>query len=305
MPDRRRARRGRARAAAQVVEAPTSLRVEPDPRRPGGRTLVVDEREASYLDLDDPSLLAWPYVRRIGDVIDAFRPPGTAIDAVHLGGGACTLARYVAATRPRSAQEVIEIDEGLVAFARAHLGLRTSPRLRVRVGDAVALLPRRPDRSVDLVVGDAFDGPDVPPALLTAPFAREFARVLRPRGVYVLNVVDAPPLPVARAAAGALRSAFASLAVVARARCCAAAGTATSCSSRPRARCPSPRCGPGRRPRPTARRSSTAPTRTPSPGASLSACVQSWWVSLSSQAPCRPASRWPATARPSGRTRGA
>jgi SAM-dependent methyltransferase len=209
MPDRRRARRGRARAAAQVVEAPTSLgraRVEPDPRRPGGRTLVVDEREASYLDLDDPSLLAWPYVRRIGDVIDAFRPPGTAIDAVHLGGGACTLARYVAATRPRSAQEVIEIDEGLVAFARAHLGLRTSPRLRVRVGDAVALLPRRPDRSVDLVVGDAFDGPDVPPALLTAPFAREVARVLRPRGVYVLNVVDAPPLPVARAAAGALRS---------------------------------------------------------------------------------------------------
>lgn len=200
------------------VEAPVShgrARVEPDPRRPGGRTLVLGDRESSYLDLADPTHLAWPYVRRVGDVIDAFRPPGTAIAAVHLGGGACTLAHYVAATRPRSTQEVIEIDEGLVAFAREHLGLRTSPRLRVRVGDAAELLPRRPDRTVDVVVGDAFDGPDVPPALLAPAFAREVARVLRPRGVYVLNVVDAPPLPVARAAAGALLQEFASLAVIA------------------------------------------------------------------------------------------
>ncbi len=218
MPDRRRGRRGRTRPAAEPVEATTSLaraRVEPDARRPGGRTLVLDEREASYVDLDDPKHLAWPYVRRIGDVIDLARPPGAALDALHLGGGACTLARYVAATRPRSIQEVVEIDEGLVALAREHLGLRTSPRLRVRVGDAAVLLPKRPDATLDLVVGDAFDGPDVPPALRTAAFAREVRRVLRPRGVFVLNVVDAPPLAVAREAAGALLAAFDQVAVIA------------------------------------------------------------------------------------------
>ncbi len=204
--------------AAEPVEATTSLhraRVEPDAHRPGGRTLVLDEREASYVDLEDPTHLAWPYVRRIGDVVDLFRPPGTAIDALHLGGGACTLARYVAATRPRSAQEVVEIDEGLVALAREHLGLRTSPRLRVRVGDAAVLLPKRPDATLDLVIADAFDGPDVPPALRTAAFAAEVRRVLRPRGVFVLNVVDAPPLDVARGAAGALRTTFDEVAVLA------------------------------------------------------------------------------------------
>ena len=218
MPDRRRGRKGRTTRAAEPVEAATSFaraRVEPDARRPGGRPLVLDEREASYVDLDDPTHLAWPYVRRVGDVVDLFRPPGTAIDALHLGGGACTLARYVAATRPRSAQEVVEIDEGLVAFAREHLGLRTSPRLRVRVGDAAVLLPKRPDATLDLVIGDAFDGPDVPPALRTAAFAHEVRRVLRPRGVFVLNVVDAPPLPIAREAAAALLAAFDQVAVLA------------------------------------------------------------------------------------------
>ena len=218
MPDRSRGRKGRTARAARPVEAATTFgraRIEPDPRHPGGRTLVLDEREASYLDLEDPTRLPWPYVRRIGDVVDAFRPTGTAIDAVHLGGGACTLAHYVAATRPRSRQEVIEIDEGLVALAREHLGLRSSPRLRVRVGDAALLLPRRPDASVDLVVGDAFDGPDVPEALLTAASAREVRRVLRPRGTYVLNVVDAPPLAIARAAAAVLLDVFTELAVVA------------------------------------------------------------------------------------------
>lgn len=199
----------------EVRTSRARARVEPDPRRPGGRTLVLDEREASYVDLDDPTYLAWPYVRRIGDVVDLMRPPGTALDVLHLGGGACTLARYVAATRPRSAQEVVEIDEGLVALARAHLGLRTSPRLRVRVGDAAALLPRRPDTTLDLVVADAFDGPDVPQALRSAAFASEARRVLRPRGVLVLNVVDAPPLPIAREAADALRGAFASVLAVA------------------------------------------------------------------------------------------
>jgi spermidine synthase len=55
----------------------------------------------------------------------------------------------------------------------------------------------------------------VPPALLTPRFAAEVARVLRPRGIHVLNVVDAPPLDVARGAARALLEAFGSVAVVA------------------------------------------------------------------------------------------
>jgi hypothetical protein len=218
MPDRVRSRRGPRRRAAEPVETRTlhaHARVEPDPRRPGGRLLLLDDHETSYVDVEDPSHLAWAYVRRIGDVIDCFRPPGTAIDAVHLGGGACTLARYVLATRPRSTNEVYEIDPGVLDLARMHLGLRTSPRLRVRIGAAHELLARRPDASADLVIGDAFEGQDVPAPHGTPAFAAQLRRVLRPAGVYTLNVVDDRGLPLARAHAETLGGRFAHVAAIA------------------------------------------------------------------------------------------
>jgi SAM-dependent methyltransferase len=219
MPDRRRSRKGRPpRPRFEPVEVVTpfaTARVEPDPRRPGGRTLLLDEHEASHVDLDDPTHLDWAYVRRIGDVVDTVRAPGTAIDAVHLGGGACTLARYVLATRPRSTNEVYELDPGVLTLAREHLGLRTDPRLRVRIGDAAELLRGRDDASADLIVGDAFERQAIPPAMTDPGFVGgHVRRVLRPGGVFVLNVVDDRGWPVARGHADALSGAFAHVAAL-------------------------------------------------------------------------------------------
>lgn len=219
MPDRRRSRRGRPpRPPFEPVEVVTpfaTARIESDPRRPGGRTLLLDQHEASHVDVDDPTHLDWPYVRRIGDVIDAFRPAGTAIDAVHLGGGACTLARYVLATRPRSTNEVYELDPGVLTLAREHLGLRTGPRLRVRVGDAAQLLATRDDASADLVVGDAFERQEIPPAITSPAFvAGHVRRVLRPAGVFALNVVDDRGWPIARGHVTTLSAAFGHVAAI-------------------------------------------------------------------------------------------
>jgi spermidine synthase len=211
----RRGRERRAKPAPPPVEARTPYalaEVIADPRRPSSRTLLLDGREAGQVDLADPRRLGFAYMRRIADLIDAFRPPGTGIDVVHVGGGAFALARYVTATRPRSRQEVLELDPGVVGLAREHLGLRPSPRLRVRVGDAAELLARRPDRSADLVIGDAFDGPDVPAQLAGEAFARDVARVLRPSGVYALNVIDVPPNDAVRAHDAVLRAVFAHVA---------------------------------------------------------------------------------------------
>ncbi|HEX8123876.1 MAG TPA: fused MFS/spermidine synthase [Solirubrobacteraceae bacterium] len=203
-----------ARRRFVAVEARTTFhvaRVEPDRRRPGGRLLLLDERETSHVDLGDPTWLEFGYMRRIADVIDELRPR----EVVHLGGGACTLARYLHATRPGSVSEVYERDEGVLRVAREHLGLRTHPRLRVRIGDAARLLPRRADASADMVIGDAFVGLDVPEPLTTPEFTAHVRRVLRPAGVYALNVDDAAPLAVARRHAATLLGAFAHVAVVA------------------------------------------------------------------------------------------
>jgi SAM-dependent methyltransferase len=177
--------------------------------------VFLDGHESSYVDLADPTHLEFSYVRRIGDVLDLIRPPRAPIDVLHVGGGGFTLPRYVAATRPRSRQVVFEYDGELVRIAREHLGLAASPGLRVRVGDARARLAERPDASADVVIGDAFSGVMVPAHLATLEFAAEVRRVLRPDGIYLLNVIDCPPLKVSRAEAATLLAAFPHVALAA------------------------------------------------------------------------------------------
>ena len=192
-----------------------TARVHVDPRRPSGRVLRLDGQDTSYVDLDDPARLAWSYVRRIGDLADLLAPPGAPLRAVHLGGGAGTLPRYLAATRPGSDSEVWEHDGGVVEVACRHLGLRPGPALRVHVGDARTGLAARAHASADLVVLDAFSGPLVPAHLATVEFLEDVRRVLRPGGALALNAIDLPPLELVRALAATLLEVFAHALVVA------------------------------------------------------------------------------------------
>ena len=216
-------RRGSTRPAPALPPPPpydiqtvhNVVSIDDDPSRPSGRMLFLDGHESSYVDLTDPTHLEFSYVRRIGDVLDLVRPPRQPMEVLHIGGGGFTLPRYVAATRPRSRQVVYEFDPGLVQVAREHLGLRPLPGLRIRVGDARERMAAQPAGSADVVIGDAFAGVLVPPHLATLEFAAEVRRVLRPDGVYVLNVIDCPPLRVSRAEAATLLAAFDTVALVA------------------------------------------------------------------------------------------
>lgn len=203
-------RGGRSRGPVPVEARTDFVRAEisVDRERPEGRLLRLDGQEASHVDLGDPTRIEFPYVRRLADLVDLLAAPGSPVDAVFLGGGGFTLPRYLAATRPRSRVEVFEHDGALVALAREHLGLRSSPALRVRVLDARVGLARRADASADLVVLDAFTGPLVPAHLTTLEFLDEVRRVLRPGGLFAANLIDVVPLQFARAAAATVLARF-------------------------------------------------------------------------------------------------
>src|SRR4029077_15904909 len=94
--------------------------------------LLIDGVPQSHVDLEDPGYLDFEYVRRLGHVIDTAAPPGQPLRVLHLGAGALTLARYVAATRPGSPQLAVEVDGALVDLIRLRLPPRDR-RLRVRV----------------------------------------------------------------------------------------------------------------------------------------------------------------------------
>lgn len=189
-------------------------RVELDPARASGRYLLLDEVRHSYVDLANPTHLEFPYTRWIADAIDATMPPRAPLDVVAVGGGGFTLPRWIAATRPGSRSRVLEVDGGVVDVARERLGLRTSPGLRVTVGDARMTMRRQSSASADVVIGDAFGTLSVPWHLATTEWAAEVRRVLRPGGLYALNVIDFRPLELLRAEAATLLDGFADVRLV-------------------------------------------------------------------------------------------
>jgi len=103
---------------------------------------------------------------------------------------------------------VLELDPAVVAVDRQMLGLRTGPGLQVRTGDARVGLQGQPKRAYDLVIGDAFSGLSVPWHLTTLEVVREVRKMLRPDGIYALNLIDSPPSVFARAEARTLAREF-------------------------------------------------------------------------------------------------
>jgi spermidine synthase len=169
--------------------------------------------------------LDFDYMRRLGHVADLAAPPGQPLRVLHLGAGGLTLARYVAATRPGSSQLAVESDAALVALVRRWLPLdqptrrdggRTGAgRVRIRAGDARAVLEQLPAGSFDLVVADLFAGARTPAHLTSAEFAAAATQVLAPDGCYAVNIGDGPPLAYARAQVATVGSVFAQVCLIA------------------------------------------------------------------------------------------
>jgi spermidine synthase len=182
--------------------AQTSVDLVADSDRQGGWTVLADGFPQSHLDLDDPRYLEFEYVRRLGHIVDLAAPAGEPIRVLHLGGGGLTLARYVALTRPGSRQLAVDNDAGLMELVRRRLPLTQQGRrigIRVRVGDARALLDTLRPGSFDLVIADLFAGGQTPAHLTSIEFTIAAARAMTGPGIFAVNVGDGPPLAHARA----------------------------------------------------------------------------------------------------------
>ncbi|MEY4039673.1 MAG: hypothetical protein RLZZ52_541 [Actinomycetota bacterium] len=183
--------------------------IEPDPYQDGAFILEVDGTPQSHVFIDDPGELFFEYIRRIGHVLDVYGEPGTPITAVHLGGGALTLPRYIEATRPGSRQQVIELEQDLIDFVREHMPLQRGANIRIRYGDAREVMGKLPTGlhgNVDVVIVDVFSGARTPAHVTSVEFYREAAQLLSPHGVLIINVADGPGLAFARGQAATVQA---------------------------------------------------------------------------------------------------
>ena len=182
-----------------------------DADRPGGWLLLLDRIRQSYVDLDDPTYLEFEYVQSMAEVLDLL-PPGP-LAVTHVGGGACTLARYLAATRPGSSQIVLEPDAALTELVRARLPLGRRTGIRIRPVDGRSGVAALRDASADVLILDAFDGGRVPAELTTIEFFADAARLLRPHGILLANVADGDACRFTRRLVAAIRTALPEVAV--------------------------------------------------------------------------------------------
>lgn len=192
-----------------------TAKLMPDVDRAHAWLLTVDGAPQSYVDLDAPEHLEFEYARRLAHVLDTAAAPGRALDAVHLGGGALTLPRYLAATRPGSRQDVVEADRGLISLVSDCLPLPANCGITLHGADARAWLEAAPAESADVLVADVFGGSRVPAHLTTLAYARAADRVLRPGGRYLANLADGAPFAFLRSQLATFAEVFEELALIA------------------------------------------------------------------------------------------
>ncbi|WP_169737502.1 spermidine synthase [Haematomicrobium sanguinis] len=177
--------------------------------------LKINGVMSSHIDLDEPENLDFEYMRWMSAVIEDRFDDAEGLRVTHLGGGACTMARYLLHHYPNSAHVVAEIDGKLAESVRTWFDLPRAPRLKIRVADARATLDALADSSADVIIRDVFAGSTTPTSLISATAAEQAKRVLKAGGIYVVNSGDSPQLAHAKREAATLLEVFGNVLAVA------------------------------------------------------------------------------------------
>jgi spermidine synthase len=183
-----------------------------DAQRDGGWWLLVGGSEQSFVDASDPWHLEFEYVQMIASVVESRFADGEAITALHLGGGLCTLPRWIAARQPGSRQTVVERSPEIAQLATS---IGAVPGTTVVIGDALDVVTEAPSARADLVVCDVYQGPETVTRVFTTDAVASIRRTLRADGLYVCNLSDATPFALTKVVAATLRSQYDSVLMLA------------------------------------------------------------------------------------------
>ena len=206
-------------AAAGVYPISTGeAELVPDGYHADGWLLLINGVQSSHVIVGEPRQLDFEYMRWIAAVVSSHveeHLDDKKLRITHLGGGACSMARYFADLYPTSRNTVVELDAKLAEYVRAWFDIPKAPRVKIRVGEAGAVTATFAPASRDVLIRDVFAGDTTPEPLTTVEFARTVAESLAPGGLYILNCGDGPALTGARAEASALLEVFEYVCIVA------------------------------------------------------------------------------------------
>lgn len=184
--------------------------------REGGWLLSVNGAQSSHIAPDRPDILDFEYMRQaVAAIEDHYDDLSTPLRVLHLGAAACALPRYLAHTYSASRHVAVEIDAELARLAREWFDLPRAPRLRIRVGDARAVVESLTPETRDVVIRDAFAESLTPTHLKTVEFTEAVQNVLAPAGLYIANCGDRRDLRSVRSEVATIGAVFGHIALIA------------------------------------------------------------------------------------------
>lgn len=153
--------------------------------------LKIDGIMHSAVNIADPSVIAFDYIKEVHKQIDTVFYPGQGISCLFLGGGAYSLARAIELERTSSLQKVVEISQEIIDFVDNTIPLTKGSRIDVVRGDAkTEIFKEDIGGPYNFIFIDVFSGSDCPEWLLEEDYMRRVYGLLSPGGLLALNITD-------------------------------------------------------------------------------------------------------------------
>ena len=154
------------------------------------KVLELDGLVHSYISLQDPTFLAYDYLKVIADIATYTAQQNPNMRALFIGGGGYTMPKYLEKKYPQSTLEVIEIDPEVTRVDFAYLGLSPDTHIVTFNEDARQAVKKLPEGQYDMVFGDAYKNYSIPYQLTTHEFNQQVKGLLKSNGIYVANLID-------------------------------------------------------------------------------------------------------------------
>ena len=178
-----------------------ALTVTAEPGNPAHRSFFQDTLRHSEVDLSDLADLKYPYMRIYDALVNRKLGRNAApVRLLLLGGGGYVFPNFLFRSRPGSELVVVEIDPGVTRAAQAAFGLPADAPIEIHhmdarnyVADALRQNRERPGSvpAFDFVVCDSVSDYSVPYQLATREFMEQVRQLLKPDGLYLMNLIDA------------------------------------------------------------------------------------------------------------------
>ena len=173
-----------------------SIQVYDAPDMDDARILALDNLVHSYVSTTDVTHLIYEYETIYAAIVERVASPGAPLRSLFIGGGGFVFPRYMEAVHPIAGIDVAEIDPAVKLAANRALYLPPDDETEITTYTMDArnfvddLMRDDADESYDFIFGDAFNDLSVPYHLTTLEFTAKLRRLLKPDGVYMINIID-------------------------------------------------------------------------------------------------------------------